>query len=81
MEVAVVGRSPYAHPTLLLYTDGAIEVSDAKGEELGEEALVRLLANPIPLTVVALEEKILTYSASIHLPDDLTLLCISRPLM
>jgi PAS domain S-box-containing protein len=62
----------------LLYTDGAIEVMNAKGEELGEKGLVRYLNAPIPPTVTELEEKILTYSASIHLPDDLTLLCISR---
>jgi PAS domain S-box-containing protein len=64
---------------LLMYTDGAIEVMNAQGEELGEDGLVRLLTTHGPLSVAELEEKILSYSADIHLPDDLTLLCISRP--
>ena len=64
---------------LLMYTDGAIEITDAKGEELGEDGLVRLLHSQASLSVSALEEQILAFSASIHLPDDLTLLCISRP--
>lgn len=63
---------------LLLYTDGAIEIADAGGRELGEEGLRGMLHDQPALPVPALEEKILAYSASIHLPDDLTLLCISR---
>lgn len=63
---------------LLLYTDGAIEIADANGVELGEEGLLRLIHDQPAQSVTTLEDRILAYSASIHLPDDLTLLCISR---
>ncbi len=69
--------------SLLLYTDGAIEIASAEGVELGEEGLIGLLARPDVLCegvprLDVLEEKLLTYSAGIHLEDDLTLLAITR---
>ncbi len=63
---------------LLLYTDGAVEVMNTQGEELGEDGLIYLLNGLSSPSVVELEEKIVTYSTSIHLPDDLTLLSVAR---
>jgi PAS domain S-box-containing protein len=69
---------------LLLYTDGAIEATNAAGEELGEQGLVRLLTEGDPLLesdaeLAALEERILQYTATIHMADDLTILSLTRP--
>jgi PAS domain S-box-containing protein len=69
--------------TILLYTDGAIEIINSQDAELGESGLIALLSgqdvlcNGIPRLDV-LEEKMLTYSDGIRLPDDLTLLSITR---
>lgn len=63
--------------TLLLYTDGAIEVFDAQGRELETEGFRQLLADlnypreEFPLSRV--EEELLRRSNHVHLPDDLTL--------
>jgi sigma-B regulation protein RsbU (phosphoserine phosphatase) len=69
---------------LLLYTDGAVEATNAAGDELGEQGLVRLLSEgDHPLAsdagLAALEEQILRYTAAIHLADDLTMLALMRP--
>ena len=68
--------------TLLLYTDGAVEVFDEDREELGTEAFVDM-ATKIDLSrgELALEElevALLKYSNQIRLPDDLTLLSAHR---
>lgn len=69
--------------TILLYTDGAIEICNAQEVELGESGLTGLLTRKdvicdgIPRLDI-LEEKLLTYSSAIRLPDDLTLLSITR---
>ncbi len=69
--------------TILLYTDGAIEILNSQDSELGESGLIDMLSSQdvicggIPRLDV-LEEKMLTYSASIRLQDDLTLLSITR---
>jgi serine phosphatase RsbU (regulator of sigma subunit) len=69
--------------TLLLYTDGAIEIDNASGDELGESGLITMLSKPetcqdgIPQLDI-LENKLLTFSARIRLADDLTLLSITR---
>lgn len=70
--------------SLLLFTDGAVEVADGSETELGIEGLARLVsrlcaAQPgegVPLP--ALEETLLTYCGQVHLPDDLTLLSLRR---
>lgn len=69
--------------TLLLYTDGAIEIANAQGVELGESGLAGLLTRDEILThgglrLDVLEETLLTYSAGIRLADDLTLLSVTR---
>lgn len=66
--------------SLLLYTDGAIEVMDKDGQELGVEGLIRLWAELAPTglpDLAALEGAILRYSSSIHLPDDVTFVSLS----
>lgn len=70
--------------SLLLYTDGAIEAANARGEELGLDGLTRLLADHAPASLdetalAAIEEQILRFSDAIRLPDDLTLLAVTRP--
>ncbi len=72
-----------AGDALLLYTDGAFEVMDAEGEELGTtglEAFVNQvdLARGVP-ALEAVEEALLKYSNGIRLPDDLTLVSLYRP--
>jgi phosphoserine phosphatase RsbU/P len=69
--------------SLLLFTDGAIEIEDARGEELGEAGLRSLLAKsrfgPEGTSLEPLERKLLAYTRRIRLPDDLTLLSLHRP--
>jgi PAS domain S-box-containing protein len=66
--------------TLLLFTDGAIEIVDKQGEELGEAGLIRLLEGfaSAPLDLPRIETKLLEFSNLLHLPDDLTLLSVHR---
>jgi PAS domain S-box-containing protein len=63
---------------LLLFSDGAVEVLDADGAQLGVEGLVGLLrAQGYPeadIRMEPLEEGMLRFSNSIRLPDDLTLI-------
>jgi len=64
--------------TLLLFSDGAVEIVNAGDEMLGVAGLVRLLKNQgyprSPLQLETLEEQLLRYSNAIRLEDDLTLL-------
>ena len=68
--------------TLLLFTDGAIEIANAQDEELGEAGLRALLEERRPgvegNSLEQLERRLLGYSDRIRLPDDLTLLSIHR---
>jgi PAS domain S-box-containing protein len=61
---------------LLLFTDGAVEVHDAKRQELGVEGLVRILHQGAytaeGLSIKAVEEQLLRFSNDIRLADDLT---------
>jgi phosphoserine phosphatase RsbU/P len=62
--------------SLLLFSDGAVEVMDAQKRQLGVEGLVaRLRAQDYPARPLAmdeLEEYLLNYSNAIRLEDDLT---------
>jgi sigma-B regulation protein RsbU (phosphoserine phosphatase) len=64
---------------LLLFTDGAVELLDAAGRELGVEGLKQLVreqtagACPSGFRLEVMEEQLLRFSNEIHLPDDLTL--------
>jgi PAS domain S-box-containing protein len=61
---------------LLLFSDGAVEVHDAKDALLGVNGLVRILKGigypESGLRIAAIEEQLLLYSNDIRLPDDLT---------
>ena len=66
---------------LLLFSDGAIEVSDADGTMLGVPGLLGMLRSEgYPdrgIDMARLEEAILRFSNAIRLPDDLTLIDIA----
>lgn len=66
--------------TLLLYTDGAIEITGPDQQELGESGFLNLLhslrTSPPPLGQI--ERALLDFGQQIRLPDDLTLLSIHR---
>jgi phosphoserine phosphatase RsbU/P len=68
---------------LLLYTDGAVEVTDSTGRQLGTEGLAACLGKlGYPQRKVAfqeVEEAILRGSDRIRLDDDLTFLEVRRP--
>lgn len=63
---------------LLMFTDGAIEIADQKGNLLGVEGLLGQLKGlgypQAGIRIEALQEALLTYSNGIRLEDDLTLL-------
>jgi serine phosphatase RsbU (regulator of sigma subunit) len=66
--------------TLLLCTDGAIEVFDAEGRELEESGLMRLLSGRDyargDAVLAAVEEDLLKVCGHVRLADDLTLIAI-----
>ena len=66
---------------LLVYTDGAVEIDDSRECQLGIAGLQKLVSQSarggVP-DLVALEEKLLAYSGCVHLPDDITLIRVSR---
>ena len=67
--------------TLLLYTDGAIEVEAMRGGELGLSGLRDMIDRLPPHTMPdlpAMEEELLAHSGCIHLPDDITFLAARR---
>ena len=68
--------------TLLLYTDGAVEIENEQGAELGKEGLLRLLREQglrgDGQDLVRVEESLLKYSNRLRLADDLTLLTVRR---
>ena len=63
---------------LLLFSDGALEISNAAGDMLGLEGLIGLLKKQgypaVDLRMETLEEDLLKYSNCIRLADDLTLI-------
>jgi phosphoserine phosphatase RsbU/P len=66
--------------SLLLFTDGAFEVSDAAGDMLGVAGLINILSTlghpKERLEIEALEKALLGFSNEIRLGDDLTLIDI-----
>jgi len=73
-----------ARDVLLLYTDGATELFDSDDHELGREGLERLVraqsqgATGVGFNLAQLEEQLLRSTNQIRLPDDLTLVKLSR---
>jgi sigma-B regulation protein RsbU (phosphoserine phosphatase) len=67
-----------AGDALLLYTDGAVEIDSAGGQILGVDGLIGLLRSMnyphTPLSIPALEERLLTFSNAIRLADDMTII-------
>ena len=73
------------HPNdrILLYTDGATEVWDSDGRELGENGLVDLLQQTRQLTVADAQEALLRGVAAFSngsFADDVTLVVVDLPL-
>jgi PAS domain S-box-containing protein len=64
--------------SLLLFTDGAIDIANAQGDVLGEGGFQRLLESIPDATkdLRRIEGRLLEFSNSLTLPDDLTLLSI-----
>lgn len=64
--------------SLLLFSDGAVEIHNANGEMLGVEGLVRVLKKlgypESGINIAAVEEELLRFSNAIRLEDDLTFL-------
>lgn len=67
---------------LLLYSDGAVEISNEQGVELGIEGLLRLAVKArrpdTGVDLALLEDSLLKASGSIRLADDLTMLSLFR---
>jgi sigma-B regulation protein RsbU (phosphoserine phosphatase) len=63
---------------LLLFSDGALEISNAAGDMLGLDGLIAMLKKQgyptADIQMAPLEEDLLKYSNGIRLADDLTLI-------
>ena len=66
--------------TLLLYSDGAAEVTNSEGVQLGEDGLMEIAhwmnLAPRSDSLEKLETELLRYSNFVRLPDDLTLMLV-----
>jgi PAS domain S-box-containing protein len=64
--------------SMLLFSDGAFEIHNAQGELLGVDGLAGLLRDldypRTPLSLPALEERLLKFSNAIRMPDDVTII-------
>ena len=64
--------------SILLFSDGAIEIQNAANEWLGNEGFTRILKSldypPKKLSMDSLEEKLLKFSNDIRLQDDITII-------
>ncbi len=64
--------------SLLLFSDGAIEIQDAADQWLGVEGLMQILKNlnypETPLSMDTLEKQLLKFSNDIRLQDDITII-------
>jgi PAS domain S-box-containing protein len=71
-----------AGDTLVVYTDGAVEIFNEAGDEMQEtglaSALVRARVGAADFNFDLLEAALLKFSASIRFPDDLTILRVHR---
>ncbi len=82
-EVDYTETALVLHPgeSSLLFTDGALEILNSKGQDLGETGLLKVIGElgVDRFTLQEIERKLLEYTRSIRLPDDLTLLSLRRP--
>jgi sigma-B regulation protein RsbU (phosphoserine phosphatase) len=66
-----------AGESLLLFSDGAFEIDNAGGEILGVDGFIGLLQDldypTTPLSMRALEERLLKFSNAIRMSDDITI--------
>lgn len=64
--------------SILLFSDGAIEIQNAKAEWLGVDGFYKILKDldypRTPLCMDILEKKLLTFSNDIRLQDDITII-------
>ena len=64
--------------SILLFSDGAIEIQDAADNWLGVEGFIKILKNlnypDTPLRMDALEKQLLKFSNDIRLQDDITII-------
>ena len=64
--------------SLLLFSDGAIEIQNAAEQWLGVEGFMRILKDlnypETPLSMEALEKQLLKFSNDIRLQDDITII-------
>jgi len=64
--------------SMLLFSDGAIEIQNAEGKWLGINGLVKILKKldypNLPLSMDALEKELLKFSNDIRIRDDLTII-------
>jgi serine phosphatase RsbU (regulator of sigma subunit) len=74
----VHGMRLEAGESALLFSDGAFEIHNTAGEILGVDGLIELLQEMdyprTPLSMPALEERLLKFSNAIRMPDDLTII-------
>lgn len=67
-----------AGESVLLFSDGAFEIDDAAGKILGVDGLMGLLQEMgyprVPLSMPALEERLLKFSNAIRMSDDITII-------
>ena len=63
---------------MLLFSDGAFEIHNAQGDLLGVDGLIAMLRDlgypHTPLSIPALEERLLKFSNAIRMPDDITII-------
>jgi PAS domain S-box-containing protein len=68
--------------SIMLFTDGAIEVNGSGGTELGREGLANILAGCHRTAdsdvLMQIEEKLVRFNRNIRLNDDLTLVLLTR---
>ncbi|HPA16884.1 MAG TPA: SpoIIE family protein phosphatase [Verrucomicrobiae bacterium] len=66
--------------SLLLFTDGAVELTDSRGNEFGEERLLSFIRDELcsegRLTTERIERRLLEFGGGLRLPDDLTLVLV-----
>ncbi len=74
---SVHGMHLEAGESVLLFSDGALEIENAAGEILGVGGLIGLLQEMdyprTPLSMPALEERLLKFSNAIRMSDDITI--------